>query len=62
MMAQQEKTKTKDAERLDGDNGCKEISDCPLFNNDDTAKEIVHIRPLFSATEIGVSGESTFQA
>ena len=38
MTAQQRKTTTKGAEGLNGENGCKEISDCPLFTNDDTAK------------------------
>jgi hypothetical protein len=37
MTAQQRKTTTKAAERLNGENG-KEISDLPLFTNDDTAK------------------------
>jgi hypothetical protein len=38
MTAQQRKTTTKGAEGLNGENGCKEISDCPLFTNDDNAK------------------------
>jgi hypothetical protein len=36
MTAQQRKTATKAAERLNGENG-KEISDLPLLTNDDTA-------------------------
>jgi hypothetical protein len=38
MTAQQRKIATKGAEGLKGENGCKEISCCPLFTNDDTAK------------------------
>jgi hypothetical protein len=37
MTAQQRKTTTKGAEGLKGENG-KEIFDCPLFTDDDTAK------------------------
>jgi hypothetical protein len=57
MTAQQGKTTTKGAEGLDGENGCKEISAFRCSPTTMPPREIVHLWPFFSATEIGVSGE-----
>ncbi|WP_159010844.1 hypothetical protein [Bradyrhizobium sp. S69] len=48
MTAQQRKTTTKAAERLNGENG-KAVSDLPLFTNDDSAKG----NSLFAAAFFG---------